>query len=341
MLFSDLGEKMKLNKVQISAYELIQSDARFLYTLIDIQRNAKRISSNYVMMCQPYIGIFTDGAEQWCRKVGLNAPCFNEKEREYYNALRQGHKLLEKTYAEYTSLLMAKLEESDRYFYSKRSLYEKIHGYFNVGTDLCNGKYCGNTILGAAHTPFQLFGREEAGSALKELSVVAGKLAAFFDCKSFPPYLYDDEKNIVEFKDYHFFNKCPLNEKTDLGVVLFSILCNINYVTVFINDYFVEEIPQKFKYAYLQYYYLCDFIKEINKNKGLKLNIDISLQNREFRNCLAHYGLGQYLGESDIISSDVLKGLTKKAFSLEYDEAKCQLYKQLNNLSHQIQNTIF
>lgn len=29
----DLGIKMKLSKVQIAAYELIQSDARFLYVL--------------------------------------------------------------------------------------------------------------------------------------------------------------------------------------------------------------------------------------------------------------------------------------------------------------------
>lgn len=100
---------MKLNKVQTAAYELIQSDARFLYTLTDIGQRAKSISSNYIMMCQPYIGVFADGAEQWCKKVGLNAPNFNEKEKSYYGALRQGHKLLEKTYVEYACLLMEKL----------------------------------------------------------------------------------------------------------------------------------------------------------------------------------------------------------------------------------------
>ena len=53
-----------LNPVQKAAYELIQADARFFYTLTVIQRNAKNISGNYIMMSQPYIGLFTDGAEQ-------------------------------------------------------------------------------------------------------------------------------------------------------------------------------------------------------------------------------------------------------------------------------------
>ena len=73
-----------LNKVQKAAFDLIQSDARFIYTLVDMQNNAKNINSNYVMMSIPYIGIFADGAEQWCKKIGLNAPRFNDEEKEYY-----------------------------------------------------------------------------------------------------------------------------------------------------------------------------------------------------------------------------------------------------------------
>ena len=139
---------------------MIQSDARFLYTLVDMSQNASNISSNYIMMCQPYIGIFADGAEQWCKKLGLKAPLFNEQEKNYYDALRQSHKLLEKTYSEYANLLMSKLAESDQYFYSNRSLREKVFGYYNVGTDLFNGEYCGNTILGAAYIPMPLLSNQ-------------------------------------------------------------------------------------------------------------------------------------------------------------------------------------
>ena len=38
-----------LNKVQKAAFDLIQSDARFIYTLVDMQNNAKNIISNFVL----------------------------------------------------------------------------------------------------------------------------------------------------------------------------------------------------------------------------------------------------------------------------------------------------
>lgn len=40
-------ENIRINKVQKAAFELIQSDARFLNTIIDINTNAKNIDSNF------------------------------------------------------------------------------------------------------------------------------------------------------------------------------------------------------------------------------------------------------------------------------------------------------
>lgn len=142
-----------------------------------------------------------------------------------------------------------------------------------------------------------------------------------------PNYEIDIIDSEVSFRceqedDYHFYKYCPLKTKTDLGFVLFSILCSVNYAIEFIDQYFVEEIPQKFKFAYLQYYYLCDFIKELNATNGTTFYINDSMKDRNFRNCLAHYGLGQYLSESDLIDDDVLKGLTNKAFNMNYSDAK-------------------
>ena len=130
-----------LNKVQKAAFDLIQSDARFIYTLFDMQYNAKNIDSNYIAMSMPYIGVFTDGAEQWCNKIGLkNAPRFNGEEKEYYVKLRQAHKLYEMSHKEYEKLLLDKFQESDKYFHNIRSLLEKVIGYYNVGADYCNGE---------------------------------------------------------------------------------------------------------------------------------------------------------------------------------------------------------
>ena len=304
-----------LNTVQKAAYELIQADARFLYALTVIQQNAKNISSNYILMSQPYVGLFADGAEQWCQKLGMDAPKFTNDEKVYYTALRQSHKLYEMSYSDFLSVLLDKFHISDDYFYNIGSLRENSLEYYNVGTDLVNGHFCGNTILCALYMPVDTLNNKEIGPWIRDVSIVAGKLAGFFDCKSLPTYIYDDSVK-VEYKDYHFYKNCPLKTKTKLGFLLFSILCSVNYAIEFIDRYFVEEIPQKFKFAYLQYYYLCGFIKELNAANGTTFYINESLKDRAFRNCLAHYGLGQYLSESDLNDGDILKGLTKKAFNL-------------------------
>ena len=331
---------MNLTNVQQAAFNLIQSDARFLYAIVDILNNAKRINSNYIMMCQPYIGVFANGAEQWCRKVGLNAPKFTPDEKLYYDNLRQGHKIFEDTYENFSDKLLKYLIQSDSYFYNNLSSIEKTLDYYNVGTDLCNGEFCGNTIICMINTPIQIIENKDAGNYIKNISVIAGKLANFFKCTELPTYKYDDINNLVTFKDYHFYNNCPLKLKNNFSFVLFSVLCNINYIIEFIDKYFVDEIPQKLKFVYLQYYYLCDFIKNLNDFNGSNYVLDTSLKNRNFRNCIAHYGLGQFMENSDIIETDILKGLTYKAFNMDYISTKQLLYKYLKDLTQQIKSDI-
>lgn len=329
-----------LNKLQKAGFELMQSDARFVYTLVDIFLNAKNIESNYMSMCLPYIGVFTDGAEQWCKKVALNAPKFNNEEKQFYVKLRQAHKIYDLSFVEYEKLLFEKFNRSNEYFYNNRSLLEKVIGYYNVGADYCNGVVCGNTILCAMYNPFNSF-QEEVGPKIKDLSVITGKLVGYICDVELDTFKYDDINNVVTYKDYHFYKNCPIKLKSDLGFVLFSVLCSINFITVFIETYFVEEIPQKFKFAYLQYYYLCNFIDELNDKNNTHFKLDKKLKNRELRNCFAHYGLGQYMRESEIDNNDLLKGLTKKAFGLEYYSCKKELYGILDDLKKQIEEKIF
>lgn len=335
----NIRESITLNAVQQAAYDLLQADARFVYTLCHIAANAKNVKSNYILMCQPYIGIFTDGAEQWCKKVGVDAPQFTTEEKKYYSQLRLSHKLFELPYTDYYSALISKLDESDKYFYSIRSNLEKIIGYYNIGTDFCYGEFCGNTALCALYTPVSTLGNKNIGPWIKEMSVISGKLAASLGCTNFPPYAYSNHIRAT-YKDYHFFENCPVSDKSEFGFLLFSVLCSINFVTVFIEKFFVDEIPQKFKFAYLQYYYLCGFVEEINNANGTHFSINDSLKNQNFRNCLSHYGLGQFMSEADLKPNDALRGLTDKAFGLDYSSAKKMLYQNLNDFAQQIKERI-
>lgn len=94
------------------------------------------------------------------------------------------------------------------------------------------------------------------------------------------------------------------------------------------------------KFAYLLYFYLCDFIRSLNMSNNTSFLINPSYKNRNFRNCLAHYGLGQYLNENDVIVDDLLKGLTYKAFNMDYFSTKDEIYTILRELATQIEDYI-
>lgn len=329
-----------LNNVQRAAYELIREDARYIYSIVDILYRAKNINSNFICMGLPYLGVFADGAEKWGKKVGIDTAKFNSQEKIFYTLLRQGHKLFEMTYDNYLAKLLEKLLESEKYFCSIRGFWQRIFGYYNVGADLCNGEFCGNTILCSLYLPINILGNENAGNYIRNMSKVAGELAASFGCAELPLYEYDDNIT-VKYVDFHFYKSSPLKMNNEFGFLLFSILCSINYVVEFIEKCFTEDIPQKFKFAYLQYYYLCNFLKELTLKSGIDFDFNDNLYNRDFRNCLAHYGLGQYLNENEINFADPLKGLTQKAFGEDYFTTKENLYIILRNLTKQIKDTIF
>ena len=59
------------------------------------------------------------------------------------------------------------------------------------------------------YIPIKTLGNENAGIWIKAMSVVAGKLAASFGCKEYPPYSYN-ESLTVTYKDYHFYRNSPL-----------------------------------------------------------------------------------------------------------------------------------
>ena len=79
----------------------------------------------------------------------------------------------------------------------------------------------------------------------------------------------------------------------------------------------------------------------MNELLNTKLELKSSLKNRNIRNCLAHYGLGQFMKETDIDKEDILKGITVKAFNMEYYHCKELLYDYLNKLAIQIKYKIF
>jgi len=298
-----------LNKVQEKSYKLIQADARFLYNLTRVFKSPNAPKSNYIMMLLPFIGLFADGSEQWGRKVKIGAPVFQDEEKKYYTEMRKSIKMFDITYDELFDTLKDTLNKSDKYYYDIRTLRSKLCGmYYNAGVDLQGNTFCGNTILCSIYAPFYKFGDKQYGKKINNISVVAGSLAAFYGDSNAQSYGVNNSLTFRS-KDYHFFSKCPSGIKDYDKFLLFSILCSVNFVRVFINQYFVDEFPAKLRFAYLKYYYLTTLIPQINQKLATNFTINLQYKNDKFRNCMAHYGLGAVLKEDDIIEDDMLYGL--------------------------------
>lgn len=179
------------------------------------------------------------------------------------------------------------------------------------------------------------------GLYMEQLSVISGRLVGYYGIIDMPKRsLTIDESNKISIKDYHFYKNTPLKNNTADSLVLFSISCSINFCIYFIDNIFVEETSVKFKFAYLQYYYLCEkLIPELNGHSTYKISINKDICNRKLRNCIAHYGLQQVISEQEILD-DPMKGLTVKLLGLNYTDAKEQLYSNLKDVEMQISKSI-
>ena len=88
--------------------------------------------------------------------------------------------------------------------------------------------------------------------------------------------------------------------------------------------------------AYLVYYYVAMLIQEINELCGTAFHINDALISTDFRNCMAHYGLGSVLAEKDIIE-DGFGGLTQKVFGLSFSDMANQLRSYIASVSWQLE----
>ena len=323
--------------VQSAALSLIQSDLRFLYTVI---KNINPKKSNYIPSLLPYMGVIVDGTEDWIKsfnnsnKNKLNAPMFNQSEQLYYEKMRDSIKMWQKGYDEIYELLKQAYEESDRYFSSVcKPIAKQLKLYDIYGVDIINEVICGNTILCYIYNPFFSFNNDN-GEYIKVMSEIGGKYIATFDAA----YEYQiDESLEFDTLDYGGFVKSPVGNEFSDKFVLFSILSQINFLLYGVEQWIKEEIPTKMRFHYLLYYSLMEVVPQINQKMGTTFKIDSRWNSKKFRNAMAHYKLGIALKEEELIVDDKLFGLTQKLFEEPYINVKNAIVDELLSLSKQIE----
>ena len=332
-----MNQPLSLTRQQAASLLLMQNDLRFLYTLV---YHSKEIKSNYTVSSMPYIGLIVDGVEDWIKAynnshaVKFDMPTFTQQEQTYYEKMRSCIKLWDNSYATVYSELKRLYLLSDSYFSSTcKPIAKRMRIYDIFGVDLADGCYCGNTILCSYYVPDYDF-HQQNGERIKALSVIAGKYTALFQATT--PYKVNTN---ISFNcaDYGGFVKSPVGNAFSDKFVLFSLLCQINYIVKCINEYIIDETTTKLRFSYILYYYVLRILPEINTELSTQFDIDNKWNSDALRNAMAHYKIGLALKESELIPSDPLFGLTQKYLNCDYNSLKNGIMQELMSLATQLQ----
>lgn len=331
-------EKNKMTPAQKAAHSLLQCDFRYIYTVLTAK---KILPQSYSVAMIPYIGLITDGAENWVSAMNwsypgnINMPQFTSQEKEFYQTARASIKLWEKSYSEIYSQLQKLYLESKLYFASLcQPIARTLKLYDIFGTYVIDGHYAGNTILWALTLPGYHLDDMSYGPTLKNIAAIAGTYVARFDAVQI--YSVTDSVK-AETQDFGGFIKSPVGNAFSYRFVLFSLLCQLNFIIYGVDKLIGEEIPTKLRFSYILYYYLCDILPQVNSAHKTNFSLDMQYQSRGFRNAMAHYKLGAYLKPDEVIIDDLMFGMTQKAFGLEYHTVKQTIISELASLSEEIE----
>lgn len=290
-------------------------------------------------MLFPLTATIIDGTEDWIKSYNnshspkIEMPLFKPEEERFYEAARNAIKLWDMDYYQLRDLLAEKYSESDEYFSGLyKPLAKHLRLYDIYGADVANGKYCGNTILCNSYIPQWKFG-EEDGERLKNMAIIGGRYIRLFDAMD---QYHVDTTLRFSYVDYGGFIKSPVGNQFSDKFVLFSLLCQINFVLICVGRYILEECPSKLRFAYLLYYYLCKLLPEINCESRTAFTVNQEFVSDLFRNAMAHYKIGVALKQDEIVDNDIFFGLTQKYFGCDYLVLKDHVFQELSLLEKQI-----
>lgn len=334
-----MSDVQKFNKLQSMSLFLIQTDLRFIYTAYN---NVDTLGGNYFVALMPYLGLITDGAENWVKsynnssKQKLQLPLFNKEQQEFFQTLRCTIKLWQNDYNTVYDLLKSLYLESDSYFSSVcKPIAKHLHLYDIFGVYIANNKCCGNTILGNYYVPDYHFTNDnDIKKLIYRMGEFSGGYIGCFSAAS--PFQATENINCTD-KDYGGFIKSPVGNEFSDKFVLFSLLCQINFVIECVEKLIIEEIPTKLRFEYILYYYLNSIIPQINDKLSTNFVIYNQLYSDGFRNAMAHYKMGVALKPSEIVNNDPLFGLTQKYLSCDYYTAKKYVFNTLVDISNQLE----
>ncbi len=329
-----------MQQVKEYARIIIIQDVIDLMNAINITNiNDKSI---FMLALIPYVCLVVNESYEWCRRDNHIITEFRSK------------KVLEKIRAK------GKLFSNDKFLSYKQQVteFEKClyiqHKYFkglakpycpdcliyDIGTYKVGNYYMGNTIQysydfmdfavkdkSISNSGKEIFNfSKEIGIALQEIMIsLTGKS-------------YQLQDNNIASAEYHNedFNFNKKFKKID-KLIIFSLCCRINFLIFS----FKNKCPQN-SMLYLRLIYITFYSLKSDLD-SLKINYN-SIYNdyfdKEFRNCMAHYGLYNKIKENELMPNAIGYGLIEKYFKVEYIDLVSIIENKLFALIQELEKNI-
>lgn len=250
------------------------------------------------------------------------------------------------------------------------SLWIDLMGNYNdFGTTSISNKFIGNTLLDSYYmkefVDIKKIDADETKKSTELFGFSMGRLliSTFkkFSLKENECILNPTVMQIVT-KDFSLKqdNNALFNSKNSkyISLILFNILCSINFVLYFLNKFFSKDNEFYFRVKFNCYNssvislkklinyseqnpaektIIRNYISDIERLESLKQ----SIKGSEFRNCMAHYKISEASIEKENILKDVpFYGLIEKYTNKDYYQLNDLIEQNLTDMSALLENLV-
>lgn len=308
-----------LSNTEKVVYKLIQLDFELICEIYF--RNDELTNTLYTLSFNGYYGMIIDGSTKWMLKVKelkSIVPQISTQQKKYYNHLRQSIKFWDMSYDDYIENMTAVYKDSESYFANQTSSIARILKIYDVyGVAYFNKEPIGNTIHYSMVLPsfdYKTFTLDK--EYVINLNEYAGRLIRNTDIK-LNDSLVDFSNIDITAKDRGGIKKIGIEKDTKL-FFLYNLICLISFNLYGLKPLKNSFLPSILRMNYILYFYLDTILEEVNIDNKTDFFIDSQYIDTQFRNCMAHYGIGNLLRQDEVDLNDPFGGLTQKIFSMDY-----------------------
>ncbi|MDH6368184.1 MULTISPECIES: hypothetical protein [unclassified Breznakia] len=322
-----------MNKIETNILNLIYTDLyNYIIFILKIMNFDEELKSPLLLALFPNIALLLKESHKWISKVSKSKSFENLKYIEIISGIRES---IKQEFEEIDSVV--ELHQTE--FKTNTKILGKIR------KDIGIAYYDGHPIVNSIWNAYNLKIINGTGSSkfTKEQIISLGEF-----CSSFPLAVINElnpKNNILEiastYKDTLNLKQIILWKDFNLSIdfkpysvdlfCIFSLLCQLNFYILIVEPN-LKDTTLCFRYKYLLYYYSNQLLKRCCHSLQWKLTISTNqLMNKEFRNCMAHYGMSHYM-KMRFDENIVFFGSIEKAFSLSYKDVDDLLTKYISEI---------